>query len=63
MSIINHASEIVFQEMLKVFKQRRKGFLSNLTKVINLGEISLEQNPEVNEIAVLKENVEFAIFK
>ena len=30
--------------MLKVLKQRRKGFLSHLTKTINRAEISIEWN-------------------
>lgn len=57
MWIISNAREIASEEMLKML------FLSNLTKLINTVEISIEQNPEVNEIAVLKENVKFAIFK
>ena len=63
MLTIIDAQEIVSEEMLKVFKQRRKRFLSNLTKAINRAKVSLEQNSEVNEIAVLKENVEFTIYK
>ena len=39
---------------MKVFKQRQKGFLPNLTKVINRAEISLGENPEINVTAVLK---------
>ena len=48
---------------MKVFKQRQKGFLTNLTKVINTAEISLGENPEINVTAVLKKNVEQAILK
>ena len=39
---------------MKVFKQRQKGFLTNLRKVINRAEISLGENPEINVTAVLK---------
>ena len=54
MLTIIDASEIASEEMLKVFKQRRKRVLSTITKVINRAEISLEQNLVVNEIAILK---------
>ena len=54
MLTIIDASEIASEEMLKVFKQRRKRVLSNITKVINRAEISIEQNLVVNEIAILK---------
>ena len=41
MSIISDASKVVSDEMLKVLKQRQKGFLSNLTKTINRAEVSI----------------------
>ena len=49
--------------MLKVLKQRRKGFLSNLTKTINRAEMSIENKTNISEIALLRENAEFSIFK
>ena len=49
--------------MLKVLKQRRKGFLSNLTKTINRVEMSIENKTNISEIALLRENAEFSIFK
>ena len=49
--------------MLKVQKQRRKGFLSNLTKTINRAEMPIENERNISEIALLRENVEFSIFK
>ena len=63
MSIISDASKVVSDEMLKVLKQRRKGFLSNLTKTINRAEMSIENGTNISEIALLRENVEFSIFK
>ena len=49
--------------MLKVLKQRRKGFLSNLTKTIKRAEMSIENKTNISEITLLRENVEFSIFK
>ena len=63
MSIISDASKVVSDEMLKVLKQRRKDFLSNLTKTINRAEMSIENETNISEIALLRENVEFPIFK
>ena len=63
MSIISDASKVVSDEMLKVLKQRRKSFLSNLTKTINRAEMSIENEMNISEIALLRENVEFSIFK
>ena len=48
--------------MLKVLKQKRKGFLSNLTKTINRAKMSIENETKISEIALLRENVEFSIF-
>ena len=50
-------------EILKVLKQRRKGFLSNLTKTINTAAMSIENETNISEIALLGEKVEFSIFK
>ena len=61
--IISDASKVVSDEMLKVLKQRRKGFLSNLTKTINRAEMSIENETNISEIALLREKVEFSIFK
>ena len=63
MLIISDASKVVSDEMLKVLKQRRKGFLSNLTKTINREEMSIKNETNISEIALLRENVEFSIFK
>ena len=63
MSIISDASKVVSDEMLKVLKQRRKGFLSNLTKTINRAEMLIENEANISEIAWLRENVELSIFK
>ena len=63
MSIISDASKVVSDEILKVLKQRRKGFLSNLTKTINKAEMSIENEANISEIAWLRENVELSIFK
>ena len=63
MPIISDASKVVSDEMLNVLKQRRKGFLSNLTKTINRAEMSIENKTNISEIALLRENVEFSIFK
>ena len=69
MSILSDASKVVSDEMLKVLKQRQKGFLSNLTKLlqlnktINRAEMSIENETNTSEIASLRENVEFSIFK
>ena len=49
--------------MLKVLKQSRKGFLSNLTKTINRAEMSIENETNISEIALLRETVELSIFK
>ena len=51
MSIISDASKVVSDEILKVLKQRRKGFLSNLTKTINKAEMSIENEANISEIA------------
>ena len=63
MSIISDASKVVSDEMLKVLKQRQKGFLSNLTKTINRVEMSIKNETNIGDIALLRENVEFSIFK
>ena len=63
MSVLSEISQVVSDEMLKALKQRRKGFLSNLTKTINRAEMLITTESDINEIAVLKENVEFALFK
>ena len=63
MLIISDASKVVSDEMLKVLKQRPKGFLSNLTKTINREEMSIKNETNISEIALLRENVEFSIFK
>ena len=63
MSTISDASKVVSDKILKVLKQRRKGFLSNLTKTINRAEILIENETNISEIALLRENVEFSIFK
>ena len=49
--------------MLKVLKQSRKGFLSNLTKTINRAEMLIENETNISEIALLRETVELSIFK
>ena len=49
--------------MLKLLKQRQKGFLSNLTKTINRAEVSIENETNISEIALWRENAEFSIFK
>ena len=49
--------------MLKLLKQRQKGFLSNLTKTINRAEVSIEDETNISEIALWREDVEFSIFK
>ena len=38
--------------MLKLLKQRQKGFLSNLTKTINRAEVSIEDETNISEIAL-----------
>ena len=63
MSIKSDVSKVVSDEMLKVQKQRWKGFLSNLTKTINRAEMPIENERNISEIALLRENVEFSIFK
>ena len=63
MSIISYALKVVSDEMLKVLKQSRKGFLSNLTKTINRAEMSIENETNISEIALLRETVELSIFK
>ena len=63
MSIISYALKVVSDEMLKVLKQSRKGFLSNLTKTINRAEMSIENETNISEIALLREKVELSIFK
>ena len=60
--IISDASKVVSDEMLKVLKQRQKGFPSNVTKTINRAEMSIENQTNISEIALLRENVEFSIF-
>ena len=61
MSIISDVSKVVSDEMLKVLMQRRKGFLSNLT--INRAEMSIENETNISETALLRQNVEFSVFK
>ena len=63
MLIISGASKAVSDEFLKVLKKRRKKFLSNLTKTINRAEMSIENETNICEIALLREKVEFSIFK
>ena len=63
MSIISYALKVVSDEMLKVLKQSRKGFLSNLTKTINRAEMSIKNETNISEIALLREKVELSIFK
>ena len=63
MSIISYALKVVSDEMLKVLKQSRKGFLSNLTKTINRAEMSIENETNISEIALLRETVQLSIFK
>ena len=48
---------------MKCTKAKAKGFLSNLTKTINRAEMSIENETNISEIALLRENVEFSIFK
>ena len=50
-------------EMLKVIMPRQKGFLSNLTKTINRAEMSIENENNISEVALLRENVEFSFLK
>ena len=63
MSIISDASKVASDEILKVLKQRRKRFLSNLTKTINRAEISIENETKISEIVLLRETGEFSFFK
>ena len=63
MLIISDASKVVSDQMLRILKQRRKGFLSSLTKTINTAEISIENERNISKIALLRENVEFSVFK
>ena len=63
MSIISDASKVASDEILKVLKQRRKRFLSNLTKTINRAEISIENETKISEIALSRETGEFSFFK
>ena len=44
-------------------KQMRKDFHSKLTKTINRAEMSIENETNISKIALLRENVEFSIFK
>lgn len=51
-------------EKVKKLKQRRNGFLSHLTKVTNRGEMYFTTHtPILKEIGILKENIEFALYK
>ena len=61
--MISDASKIVSDKILNVLKQRRKGFLSSLTKIINRPEMSIENETNISEIALLRENVEFSILR
>ena len=63
MLIISDASKVVSDQMLRILKQRRKGFHSSLTKTINTAEISIENERNISKIALLRENVEFSVFK
>ena len=63
MSILSDASKVVSDKMLKILAQRRKGILSNLTKTVNRAEMSIENETNISEIVLLRENVEFSIFK
>ena len=63
MLIISDASKVVSDQMLRILKQRRKGFLSSLSKTINTAEISIENERNISKIALLRENVEFSVFK
>ena len=63
MSIISDASKVVSDKMLKILTQRRKGIISNLTKTVNRAEMSIENETNISEIVLLRENVEFSIFK
>ena len=60
MSIISDASKVVSDEMLKVIKQGRTSFLSNITKTINTAEMSPQNETNISEIALLRVNVEFS---
>ena len=62
MSIIIAALKVMSNEMSKVLKQRWKGFLSNLTKIINRAETSIENETNISKIALLKGNIEFFYF-
>ena len=49
---------------VKVLKQKRKGFLAQLTKAINRAEQYLQQeNPVIQEVANINEKIEFSLFK
>ena len=63
MSIISDVSKVVSDEMLKVLMQRRKCFLSSLTKTIKRAEMSIENETNISETALLRQNVEFSVFK
>ena len=63
MLIISGASKAVSDEFLKVLKKRRKKFLSNLTKTINRAKMSIENETNICEIALLRKKIEFSIFK
>ena len=63
MLIISGASKAVSDEFLKVLKKRRKKFLSNLSKTINRAKMSIENEGNICEIALLREKIEFSIFK
>ena len=51
------------EDKVKKLKQRRIGFSSNLAKVINRAEMYLTETPTLKEVGILKENLEFALFK
>ena len=63
MSIISDASKVVSDKMLKILRQRRKDFLWNVTKTINIVEMSIENETNISQIALLRKNIEFSIFK
>ena len=63
MLIISDASKVVSDEMSKVLRQSGKCFLSNLTKTINKAEMTIENETNISKIVLLRENIEFSIFK
>ena len=51
------------KDKVRKLKQRRNGFLSSLTKVINRAEMYFTEAPILKEVGILKENLESALFK